>query len=181
MSLAACPAVGLWIREMRRVIAQSGMDLVGDSIDQPAQEIPGDTPGHALVRFGASDLALYGRWRRAWRACPLRAIPRRYSMWKHPIGSVLNVFLGLDPSTSGQSADVVTLKPTLQRGSPQMWDAGLQRVTAVIERWQPCGGGRQGLPACLLRTGDRGPFGPIGASLTPSLLFHVTTVLGPRP
>ena len=42
---------------MRRVIAQSGMGLVGDSIGQPAQKIPGDTPGHAPVRFGASDLA----------------------------------------------------------------------------------------------------------------------------
>ena len=42
---------------MRTVIGQHGMDLVGNGFDQPAQEIPSDTPAHALVQLGEGELA----------------------------------------------------------------------------------------------------------------------------
>ena len=67
---------------------------------------------------------------------PSSVLTSAMSMWKKPIGYVLNFFFAGLSLDIRQLADAVALQTAMQRGSRQMRDARLQRIQAIIERQQ---------------------------------------------
>ena len=82
----------------------------------------------------------------------------------------------------GQPADAVALQASVQRGSRQVRDRGLQRVKAIVERQQRVPS--EGDDDRFLFDGQDGrldAFGPAGRSPTAVRFLHLATVLGLMP
>lgn len=120
--------------EMHSVVGEHGMDLVRHSLEERIQEVGRNPLSGLLMHLHESELgsAVDGdqKIELALRRAHLRNIDMEVADW---IGLEL-----LAPGTVsfhiGKPGNIVPLQAAMQRRAGQIWDRGLQRIQAVVER-----------------------------------------------
>jgi hypothetical protein len=165
------------------VVGEDGVDLVGGSGDQAAQEVRGGAAGHLLMQFDE------GEFRR-----PVdRDKEIELALSGSDLGEVdmeivdrIGLELALRRSFAfdlRQARDPVALKASIKGRARQMRDCRLKRVEAVVERQQRVCLRKATTTASssTVRTVDRGSFGPVRRSATDLRAFHFAMVFGLTP
>jgi hypothetical protein len=120
--------------EVLAVVGQHGVHAVGHGREKVTQEVRGDTLGGALVELGEGEFA----------GTVDRDEEVKLALLGPDLGDVeveeadrvgLEALAGgLVALGLGQAGDAVALEAAVERRARQVWDGGLERVEAVIER-----------------------------------------------
>jgi hypothetical protein len=136
LDLGRGPCFAGGIGEVGPVVGEDGMDLVGDRLDQTAQEVRGCSPRHLLVQLDKSELR--GPVDRDDEVEPAL---RGSNPGDVDMEIADRIGLELAPGRGfafnlRQARDPVAPKATMQRRARQMRDRRLQSVQAIVERQQ---------------------------------------------
>jgi hypothetical protein len=130
------PSLAGGVGEVGSVVGEDGVDLVGDSLDQVAQEARGGAAGHLLMQFDEGELRRSvdcdDEMELALRGSDLGEVDMK-------IADRVGLELAFRRSFAfdlRQARDPVALEAAMQRRARQMWNCRLKRLEAVVKRQQ---------------------------------------------
>ncbi len=129
-------AVPRLLCELNAVIGENGVDLIGHSVEQMLQELPGRLSVSRCNELSDGEL---GRSVNAYKEIEL-AFGRLHLCdvdMEEPYGVALELLsLGLVAFAIRQARDAVSLKAPMKRRPRQMRDRWLQSIEAIVQRQQ---------------------------------------------